>query len=58
MKRIIRGHKQARPAKKIEVAVFLPPDLFTDLREEWMGTPTGVSFSAFIVAKIEAGLGR
>jgi len=57
VKRVIKGHKQAKPARKIEVSVFMPQELFDKVHKDWFdNTPIEVSFSAFLVAKIEAGV--
>ena len=56
VKRLITGHKQSHPAKKIEVAVFLPEKLFYKIRSAYLKAPDDVSFSAYIVALIEAGM--
>lgn len=57
-KRPIYGHRQAKPARKIEVAIFMPPELFEELQAEYAAAPGNVSFSALVVAKIEAGMER
>ena len=56
VKRLIKGHTQAKPAKKIEVAVFLPRQLFLKLHAGYRRAPDDVSFSAYIVALVEAGM--
>lgn len=60
MKRNIKGHQAggyaAKQTSKIETTLYVPKQLMPSLILKWNETPANVSFSAFLVGLIEAGL--
>lgn len=55
-KRIPHGYKPAYTHDVIKCDIYFPTNVFNDLIDQFKHTPTNVSFSAFIVAKVEAGM--